>query len=166
LLFWNWFVKGLFYLTIGQIIKWLCLSKAQSLDLGLDPDPPEILDRDPDTVLVTVGPTTLVFRQWMEQINYVCIYIFLKESEYLQYVVSCDFFLPCIFCMASGDLSKERNYPRPERCPGSDDQHPRGPAHRHRCLQSQVACRRQCCGSGMFIPDPGSWFLSISDPGS
>ncbi len=25
---------------------------------------------------------------------------------------------------------------------------------------------RQCCGSGMFIPDPGSWFLSISDPGS
>ncbi len=24
----------------------------------------------------------------------------------------------------------------------------------------------QCCGSGMFISDPGSWFLSISDPGS
>ncbi len=24
----------------------------------------------------------------------------------------------------------------------------------------------QCCGSGMFIPDPGSWFLSIPDPGS
>ncbi len=26
--------------------------------------------------------------------------------------------------------------------------------------------RRQCCGSDMFIQDPGSWFLSISDPGS
>ncbi len=27
---------------------------------------------------------------------------------------------------------------------------------------------RQCCGSGMFIPDPGSWFffLPIPDPGS
>ncbi len=25
---------------------------------------------------------------------------------------------------------------------------------------------QQCCGSGMFIPDPGSWFLSIPDPGS
>ncbi len=24
----------------------------------------------------------------------------------------------------------------------------------------------QCCGSGMFIPDPGSWFLLIPDPGS
>ncbi len=24
----------------------------------------------------------------------------------------------------------------------------------------------QCWGSGMFIPDPGSWFLPISDPGS
>jgi hypothetical protein len=24
----------------------------------------------------------------------------------------------------------------------------------------------QCCGSGMFIPDPGSWFLRIPDPGS
>ncbi len=23
----------------------------------------------------------------------------------------------------------------------------------------------QCCGSGMFIPDPGSWFLPIPDPG-
>ncbi len=22
----------------------------------------------------------------------------------------------------------------------------------------------QCCGSGMFIPDPGSWFLPIPDP--
>ncbi len=26
--------------------------------------------------------------------------------------------------------------------------------------------RIQCCGSGMFIPDPGSWFLPILDPGS
>ncbi len=25
---------------------------------------------------------------------------------------------------------------------------------------------RQCGGSGMFIPDPGSWFLPIPDPGS
>ena len=24
--------------------------------------------------------------------------------------------------------------------------------------------RNQCCGSGMFIPDPGSWFLPIPDP--
>ncbi len=24
----------------------------------------------------------------------------------------------------------------------------------------------QCCGSGMFIPEPGSWFLPIPDPGS
>ncbi len=24
----------------------------------------------------------------------------------------------------------------------------------------------QCGGSGMFIPDPGSWFLTIPDPGS
>jgi hypothetical protein len=24
----------------------------------------------------------------------------------------------------------------------------------------------QCCGSGMFIPDHGSWFLPIPDPGS
>ncbi len=24
----------------------------------------------------------------------------------------------------------------------------------------------QCCGSGLFIPDPGSWFLPIPDPGS
>jgi hypothetical protein len=23
----------------------------------------------------------------------------------------------------------------------------------------------QCCGSGMFIPDPGSWLLPIPDPG-
>ncbi len=26
--------------------------------------------------------------------------------------------------------------------------------------------RRQCCGSGIFIPDPGSWFLPIPDLGS
>ena len=26
--------------------------------------------------------------------------------------------------------------------------------------------RFQCCGSGMFIPGPGSWFLPIPDPGS
>ncbi len=25
---------------------------------------------------------------------------------------------------------------------------------------------QQCRGSGMFIPDPGSWFLSIPDPGT
>ncbi len=24
----------------------------------------------------------------------------------------------------------------------------------------------ECCGSWMFIPDPGSWFLPIPDPGS
>jgi hypothetical protein len=35
------------------------------------------------------------------------------------------------------------------------------------CL-SDVSLQRydQCCGSGMFIPDPGSWFLPIPDPGS
>ncbi len=27
-------------------------------------------------------------------------------------------------------------------------------------------CGTQCCGSGMFIPDPGSWFSPIPDPGS
>ncbi len=26
--------------------------------------------------------------------------------------------------------------------------------------------KKQCCGSGMFIPDPGSWFLPIPDPRS
>ncbi len=26
--------------------------------------------------------------------------------------------------------------------------------------------RTQCGGSGMFLPDPGSWFLPIPDPGS
>jgi hypothetical protein len=26
--------------------------------------------------------------------------------------------------------------------------------------------KQQCGGSGMFIPDPGSWFLPIPDPGS
>ncbi len=29
-----------------------------------------------------------------------------------------------------------------------------------------ICCFFQCCGSGMFIPDPGSWFLPIPDPGS
>ncbi len=29
-----------------------------------------------------------------------------------------------------------------------------------------VSILKQCCGSGMFIPDPGSWFLPIPDPGS
>jgi hypothetical protein len=33
-------------------------------------------------------------------------------------------------------------------------------------LTSMLARCFQCCGSGMLIPDPGSWFLSISDPGS
>ncbi len=35
-------------------------------------------------------------------------------------------------------------------------------------LNSNVVSNRflQCCGSGMFIPDPGSWFLPIPDPGS
>ncbi len=27
-------------------------------------------------------------------------------------------------------------------------------------------CRMQSCGYGMFIPDPGSWFLPIPDPES
>ncbi len=26
--------------------------------------------------------------------------------------------------------------------------------------------QNQCCGSGRFIPDPGSWLLPIPDPGS
>ncbi len=29
-----------------------------------------------------------------------------------------------------------------------------------------VVSNDQCCGSGMFIPDTGSWFLPIPDPGS
>jgi hypothetical protein len=37
-------------------------------------------------------------------------------------------------------------------------------------MQLTIFCRVslyiQCCGSGMFIPDPGSWFLPIPDPGS
>ncbi len=32
--------------------------------------------------------------------------------------------------------------------------------------QLSCFCSRQCCGSGMFIPNPGSWFLPIPDPGS
>ncbi len=31
---------------------------------------------------------------------------------------------------------------------------------------SLIHIRTQCGGSGMFIPDPGSWFLPIPDPGS
>ncbi len=31
---------------------------------------------------------------------------------------------------------------------------------------TRMVRRKQCCGSGMFIPDPGSWFLPIPDPGS
>jgi hypothetical protein len=31
---------------------------------------------------------------------------------------------------------------------------------------SEFQVSQQCCGSGMFIPDPGSWFLPIPDPGS
>ncbi len=33
-------------------------------------------------------------------------------------------------------------------------------------LQKVGTRNKQCCGSGMFIPDPGSWFLPIRDPGS
>ncbi len=33
-------------------------------------------------------------------------------------------------------------------------------------LESLFISHRQCCGSGMFIPEPGSWFLPIPDPGS
>ncbi len=33
-------------------------------------------------------------------------------------------------------------------------------------LKSYLDCLYQSCGSGMFIPDPGSWFLAIPDPGS
>ncbi len=33
-------------------------------------------------------------------------------------------------------------------------------------LSGTGTCTCQCCGSGMFIPDPGSWFLPIPDPGS
>ncbi len=31
-----------------------------------------------------------------------------------------------------------------------------------RCVK--LICELQCGGSGMFIPDPGSWFLPIPDP--
>jgi len=30
----------------------------------------------------------------------------------------------------------------------------------------KIAKKNQCCGSGMFIPDPGSGFFPIPDPGS
>ena len=33
-------------------------------------------------------------------------------------------------------------------------------------LREILMTMSQCCGSGMFIPDPGSWFLPIPDPGS
>ncbi len=33
-------------------------------------------------------------------------------------------------------------------------------------LEGWMLRQEQCCGSGMFIPDPGSWFLPIPDPGS
>ena len=33
-------------------------------------------------------------------------------------------------------------------------------------LTSYLDSSYQCCGSGMFIPDPRSWFLAIPDPGS
>ncbi len=33
-------------------------------------------------------------------------------------------------------------------------------------LKSYLDSLYQCCGSGMFIPDPGSWFLAIPDPRS
>ncbi len=33
-------------------------------------------------------------------------------------------------------------------------------------MSPTVMSENQCCGSGMFIPDPGSWFLPIPDPGS
>ncbi len=32
--------------------------------------------------------------------------------------------------------------------------------------KTNISPYTQCCGSGMFIPDPGSWFLPIPDPGS
>ncbi len=34
------------------------------------------------------------------------------------------------------------------------------------CNIARKKTKVQCCGSGMFIPDPGSWFLPIPDPGS
>ncbi len=37
---------------------------------------------------------------------------------------------------------------------------------RYHGYQIKASIYRQCCGSGMFIPDPGSWFLPIPDPGS
>ncbi len=33
-------------------------------------------------------------------------------------------------------------------------------------LSRELRQTHQCCRSGMFIPDPGSWFLSIPAPGS
>ncbi len=35
-----------------------------------------------------------------------------------------------------------------------------------RILEEKNLFLMQCCGSGMFIPDPGSWFLPIPDLGS
>ncbi len=33
-------------------------------------------------------------------------------------------------------------------------------------LRRSTSIFNRCCVSGMFIPDPGSWFLPIPDPGS
>ncbi len=37
---------------------------------------------------------------------------------------------------------------------------------RNKNLDLGLHCLIHCCGSGMFIPDPRSWFLPIADPGS
>jgi hypothetical protein len=40
------------------------------------------------------------------------------------------------------------------------------PQHREEKVDTISHLCKQCCGSGMFIRDPGSWLLSISDPRS
>ncbi len=49
----------------------------------------------------------------------------------------------------------------PQHCQGDQLQ-----IHKQRHSLSVRLSGNQCCGSGMFIPDPGSWFLPIPDPGS
>ncbi len=42
----------------------------------------------------------------------------------------------------------------------------RNTATKSRPEEEKISTYLQCCGSGMFIPDPGSWFLPIPDSGS
>ncbi len=50
--------------------------------------------------------------------------------------------------------------------PGSGSAFPKSSRPRSMRIRIPNTGLNQCCGSGMFIPDPGSWFLPIPEPGS